>query len=124
MSDSRSKDRRHGKQTGGITALFGAITDGYVTLIGQSARCAGDLVGDLTNDISRATNNRNEKSDDENDTSCGCSVTSTTMVDDCVDVIDASIDRFHESLDDRQDADDATSVTPKRKQRASTGTAG
>lgn len=105
----RDAARRSGDVFGGISGLLSALAEGYVELVSESARSAGNIVGDLTDDCSapvrrrmrddraaEATGAAGAKGDESED--CGCSITQETVAGDCVDVVDRAFSRFRDTL--------------------------
>lgn len=86
------------------------MAEAYVELIGSTARFAGNLVSDLADDCSRTTVGRSRWSGDDDERygrrSSRWNLTSRSLADDCVEVVDRVFDRFHDSLDDRWEDDE------------------
>lgn len=127
MPEARSQDRRRRRDggrrnddMGSVTRLLSAMTEGYVELLSESARCAGDFVAEMTEECSRPVRSTlKETSGDrrvDHDIDLddvdrdrgprrrgaddwGCDIDLNGLVTRWFDVVDDAFGRFRESFD-------------------------
>lgn len=93
------------RQTVGVTGLLGALVEGYVELVSESVRLAGNVIGDVADGCAAPLNRCTDEEEDEHD-EWSARETVEHAVDGCAEVINESTNRFDRALDRRRHKSD------------------